>query len=510
MTLSSENLRKAHDALQNGRITQTEYDYLTGTDTHTEKKNSRIRIGIAAFFIMALMGVALFTNGGITGLVTAEWNETTFTNNTIIDLKVTGITSLKISGEHTSGSATITTIVGNETYVVYSGTINDPRIWTEKILYGLEETVTVIVNMTNYTLWIDDGNKTPVENNFTINETGTYTIEALGEEKLSIEIIIQENKANTTRPAPITILTNACSESCILPASNETIQLRIETNGEISIADIHLSTGNTAPEQIAELPSVTITDNTTINLSNYFTDPDGDYLSYEMNNLLGIAENINGDILTLEGNLPGTYLGIIYVSDLQAITTAEFTITVEEVVDESINKTNQTEPGPGNETQKLNETNNKNTSQFDCDHLNINKRPPECFGTDLNVAYKEVIAPLYNKKQNKVGRITRFGNLIIKGDLITNSNGTPNKNDFSVGYVQTTEIDQIYMPTAWIDTKSGDLHVQGKVYEEIIDLDAPAQNTYIINNRNGIILGYFDRITGDLYLRGNLVKNKEP
>ena len=152
----------------------------------------------------------------------------------------------------------------------------------------------------------------------------------------------------------------------------------------------------------------------------------------------------------------------------------------------------------------------KPANKTSCDHPNINKRPPECFGDEFDAAFKEIVAPLNDRQQNRVGRVTRLGNLIIKGTFNEYSDASPARNDFSVGYVDKTEYDETFVPTAWIDTGTGDLYLRGALYQEVLGLTAPAQGTFIISNKNGLVLGYFDRKTGDLFLRGNLVHNTEP
>lgn len=92
------------------------------------------------------------------------------------------------------------------------------------------------------------------------------------------------------------------------PATNQTVQLKaVVTNTDTSIASsaVTVRTGNAnpAPNGVPDPYAITLGNgNTNIDLSNLFTDADGDGLSYTVtgNNLTGIVSTvINGNILTI-------------------------------------------------------------------------------------------------------------------------------------------------------------------------------------------------------------------
>ena len=114
--------------------------------------------------------------------------------------------------------------------------------------------------------------------------------------------------------------------------------------------------------------------------------------------------------------------------------------------------------------------------------------------------------PVQNKKRERVGLFTRFGNLIIKGLLVQNATGEPDKDEFEVGFSETRNFEETRTSTAWIDTETGNMYLRGRIYENQEILNPSQFNTLIIRNKYGMILGYFDERKGDLYLRGNIVQ----
>lgn len=521
MKLTHEEQTKAWNALQAGKITQAEYDFLLGTHHFDKPKdNHNLIVGGLVVVLVTVLGSLFLGGGAITGLVTAEWNESTFNNYTLIDLNVSDISGVRVTGILTDGTVTINALIGNESYLVYSGANLEPRIWTEQASYKVNETINVVVDLENYTLWLIGDNRMPIENDFIVTEVGDYTIEALGDEKLSIEISIVEGNTTTREREPVTF-TETCDESCVVAPSNETTLLEILTEGDVTVTDVIVTASNEPPRQTQPLPDVVLDEEAVLNLSEYFTDDEP--LNYEVNNLLGIIERLDGDILELEGTLPGTYRGVIYASDGQTITTAEFEI----IVPEETTEVNETAPieanetvNTTNETVTVNETTNQTpTNQTanqtstpvvapSCDNPDVNQRPPECFD-NFAAAFNNVIAPLNNRDQEQVGRFTRIGNLIISGNLVENSLGTPGSRDFTLGYAVTEDFEQTFITTTWINA-DGDLHLRGRLSEELITFNNPPRDSFIVRNANGLILGYFDQRTGDLYLRGNLVQNGRP
>ena len=175
-------------------------------------------------------------------------------------------------------------------------------------------------------------------------------------------------------------------------------------------------------------------------------------------------------------------------------------IQTNETINETINITT-------NETIITPITNITPSEEIDpCTHPEINKRPSYCFVGIEDKVFKALTVQVQNKKRGNVGLFTRFGNLIIRGLLVQNSTGEPGKDDFEIGFSETIDFEEVRTHTAWIDDETGNLYLKGRIYENQEILNPSQFNTLIIRNKFGLILGYFDEIKGDLYLRGNIVQ----
>ena len=121
--------------------------------------------------------------------------------------------------------------------------------------------------------------------------------------------------------------------------------------------------------------------------------------------------------------------------------------------------------------------------------------------------FKDQSLFLRNLDKVKIARITAFGNFVISGVLVENSVGSPGPRDFRISY--TLGDGETDVTTAWIESGSGDVHLKGNLFEEQFKLLPGNQDTFMIQNRKGTNLGYFERRTGNLYLRGNLLQGRE-
>lgn len=526
-------LKRLEQALREGRISKQEYEYFLhkeyGISPQKEEKPSHTpMLALAAILIVAsIIGSLWLTDGGITGFVvntpsTQEFNFI-FTNDTVMPLNITNTTSLAITGS-LNGTATIYAQSANTTYLVaHMNSQETDGVWLDKVNYAINETINLNVLPSNasYTLWlVTQETREPVSEPLSVGEAGIYDLEVL----INISGIIRKetitltvrNDTNTTlsqaTQGPSLTFTNECDETCdIAPTTFDSLIITVE--GELAIASIKTTIvqENTAPKQVADIPNIAINASGSINLSTYFIDAQGDEILYEINNIIGIDEKIEGSMLLLNGSTPGTYQARVYASDLNAITTSNsFTITV--LGSQETSQTNIT-----NETSQTNETNQSTqtieepaTQVATCDNPNINLRPPECFGNQLDAAYEDIIAPLTDKRGAKVGRFTRYGNLVIAGRVIEQSNTNPDNTDFVVGYTSREGFVEQRITTAFIDSSTGDLHLKGRLYQEEGALIAPQYDSYVIQNANGIVLAYFDEKTGDLYLKSNIVQLGRP
>jgi len=482
----------------------------------------------------------------------------TITKNTNITINHTNITSIKISGKIT-GTATIKLKTNNTEYLLANitsttqtkqtnnntnqTTNQNYTLTTNKKEYALGETVHIQIKpeTQNKSLYITHKNTTKkIENN-------TYTTTQPGEHKITALITLPNNilrletnitttnqttntTTNTTQNKTTKETTNQttnkttnkninqtkiyefsdlCTQTCQIPPTNQpTLTIQPEPNTTLTITTITITTTTTTtkqnqpPKQTQKIPNITLKPNQTktLNLNQYFTDPDQDTIIYDTPQNPNINTTIKKQTLTIHPQKPGTHTTYIYATDGTHLTTSNtFTITITQT-----NTTNQTNNNTNQTTTPTN--NNTNTTTNPCKNPNINQRPSYCFSGIENKVFQEIIAPIEDLKGRKVGRFTRFGNMVIKGLVVQNTTASPEPEDFKIGYTETRDYEERLVPTAWIDTSTGNLHLKGQLYEEQDIIEPPQHHTYVVRNKNGIVLGYFDELRGDLYLKGNLVQ----
>ena len=81
------------------------------------------------------------------------------------------------------------------------------------------------------------------------------------------------------------------------------------------------------------------------------------------------------------------------------------------------------------------------------------------------------------------------------------SAGSPSPADYQLGYENANGD---FIPTIWIDTVSGDLHLRGTLTEANGNLLYTSGYSAYANSR-GITLAIMNRQTGDLIVRGNII-----
>ncbi len=570
--------RKADAALAAGILTKAEYDYYlreelglrpeTPTDiayaqpTRREQLAAkRRRTAQKAGATLALLALLLTTlwflapqQAGLSGFVTYTPTSSTqtlgetMTSNTTIPLNVTTLLGLRVSGTLVNGSGSIWLVSESERLLVWQGSaVPAPAVWTPFTSYALNESVnvTVVPTTAEYTLWLTDGSgeKTPVENGFRPDTPGTYTLDALLNSsgnitKVSTTLTVR-NETNTSNDEPrepllpSTTFTDACSETCMLNTTGN-LSLLIETDGQLTIDTITLTTPqtNNPPINTKPIPNLTLTigETVTLNLDEYFTDPDNDTLTYDYLQTSNARFNLKGSNLTITATNPGAEQSVLYASDTNTITQSNlYTITINEANNQSNNTnettTNETTPPPNNTNETTNETNTQpptttdntttnetatppptstNNTQnitLNCTNPDPNKRPIGCLQEDAALFFKPQPIPIENLDRAVVGRLTPIGNLLIKGTVVEHSTGGPDSRDFAI-----TRIGEYgeQTPVAWIDSQTGNLHLTGRLYEEELNM-APPRGAYVVQNSQSVTIAYVDRQTGDLHLMGNLI-----
>lgn len=354
------------------------------------------------------------------------------------------------------------------------------------VIEAVEEIVIESVNETNTTEpeVNETINESEPEINETVNETDNNTANASDEIGYAFE--------------------NLCLETCTLSGiSNPVLIVELEEGAKLTITDLIITqtAENKAPEQAKAIPNIAVAPGEviSINLNEYFVEPDEDEVFYDINEITEINAVIEGNVLTISSDNFGAYTAFIYATDGDKLTTSNtFTISVDEVGGGVITPSNETI-----ETPEVIPT----TLIDPCSHPNPNMRPIECMEGLEEEYFKDQSLYLRNLDRVKIARITAFGNLVIKGVLVENAIGSPGPRDFRISYALADGETEV--TTAWIDSETGDLHLKGNLFEEQFTLLPGNQDTFMIQNRKGTNLGYFERKTGNLYLRGNLLQGRE-
>lgn len=563
---------RAEQALRTGKITQAEHDFFlqkelgitrrssaaeTRHEVHTayakRKSHYEHRKDVAIKALTTFLGIALvlgvfwllFGEGGLTGFVTfTPVSERTtpvtiiLTESGTIPLETANTTAFKVTGTLTDGEADLLLVVGSERYVVAQLDATPPRykVTTEKESYARDEAVTIIVTpAAPHTLWLLDekGKKSAIQSPYLATTPGSYTIEALINDsgeigRATVNFTVRHDKDPTKdvvrSTSVITAFTESCDETCDFgPTNGQPIALEVALTpgATLTITSITTTTPreNKAPVQMAELPAITLAVGETarVNLRNYFSDPDGDELTFDFMDVPGIEMSVADDKLILRGSEVGSQQSVVYASDLYELVQSNwYTITVTDAAatpengtvqgnDETTTGRNETKPSPGTESTTTNETKNQTGNETGipeslCGHPDPNKRPPDCLLQDAAKYFQPQQLYLTNAARTPVGRLTPVGNLILTGDVVQYAAFIPTPGDYTIGYEDEYGN---FVATVWFDSSSGNLYLKGALHEESIE--TPGVSSYLLRNKRGVILAWADQESGDLYLRGNII-----
>lgn len=126
----------------------------------------------------------------------------------------------------------------------------------------------------------------------------------------------------STATGPFTDIVGATNDSLTLTAVQQEKYIRVNVTGEnatiLSSAPMLIAArGNLAPIQIKSFDTQLIEyqGQKTIDLSEYFSDPDGDPLTYTVENAFGLTATLIGPTLTMQGDYVGTGILSLMVTD---------------------------------------------------------------------------------------------------------------------------------------------------------------------------------------------------
>lgn len=233
---------------------------------------------------------------------------------------------------------------------------------------------------------------------------------------------------------------------------------------ELCIATAN-TTANRPPELASRIPGITVAANTnaTLDLSVYFTDPDGDALSYSALQPDGIAISVSGPVATIipENNFTGTRSTVFTASDgINATISNTVAINVTSLA--AANQTAQSWKGM--------------TRCGKCLYIRNS--------TGANVSIWD-----------------DSGNLDLRGKLQEGNAGTPDGSDLvfqdSAGNV-----------VAWVDGATGSMKIAGSKATDNGSYCTPPAKSYVVRDSLGNCVSYIDP-EGNLWLRGRLTESAD-
>ncbi len=529
------------------------------TETHDEHKRKTAAKVVATIVLLGILFVSLWAftqTGGFTGFVTYDATRDvttpvsiTLTESSTIPLDVTGTTKVAITGTLADGTADVWLVKGEERFLVYHGSAATPAIslWTPFTSYARDEALGAVVTpeSASYTLWLTDekGEKTLIDEHYATSKAGDYTLDALVNDSGTIEkVSVSFTVRNDNEPADDVAreqntrvpFTEACGEACSITDTGDAplaLDIELTEGATLTIARITTTTGreNTPPEQIAAIPDVEMREgeSTTIDLAPYFIDADEDELIYDFMNAPGLTMSVTGSSLTITANSPGVKKTRLYVTDgFSLIESSEFNVRVTPATIPDENETgtngtgtgtntsmNDTGTGTGTNTTvnasvgnlSVNGTEQSTVPQGLCSHPDPNKRPIECLQEDPASYFQAQALYVTDANRVPIARLTPIGNLLIRGDVVENAAFAANTDHYTIGYMDAYGN---YVVTIWFDSATGNVYLKGRLYEEN-ENNVPAPGAFALRNKRGITLAWADKTQGDLYVRGNVITNRD-
>ena len=500
-----------------------------------------------ALAIIASTGIASFmlsNSGGITGFAVKGADEviglsSVFDNyaEKLIDFEnVTGVrVSATLEG---SGARIMLRTESGELLVAELNGTPQPReytLTTDRKEYSAGEQVMIISAPQDAlrTTYIHHSSEARITNSsaYLPAETGDYQVVQIittGSDIVRLEVnftVVESNASSAAqeiaraadKSAEESSYLSLCAETCeIEPSSRPTLIIMPEAGSKVTLDEIRVSREkqNSAPVQLKRLEDMEVEAGRprTISLNSYFSDPDGQELLYDASQEPGLSAEVSGSTLTLRSDKIGSYIIHAYASDGELLVTGnDFEVRVVEKSNYSgdNNETPQTEP-----SQTLNESNGENSTGLpapaqetgtvpagpDCSATDPNNKPLECL--DARQYFQDQTILITNEAREALARVTPIGNLLIHGEVIENARtDTSSPSDYRINYEDQYGTLQAMI---WFDSDSGNVYLRGSLHEENANLE-PAPGSFVLRNKQGIVLAWANQASGDLYIRGNVV-----
>ncbi len=499
-------------------------------DPHVARHKNFTRVlATGSALVLLLIIAAIFTSTGFnpTGFATVAIDGETASDTTYPLSEP--VTSLRVSGTLTGeGEAIFSLDTGTQILRIGRVTSDDGTPRTERASYQPGDSVEIAHLPAGASVYLDDGTTSSiVEVPFAAPSSSAeiLIVSGSGTEIQSVRIPLIIGDVPRT-----TAFSGLCAETCVMPATGGNLIVEIIGDATVRVEATGTSPApNRAPEIATPFTAHTITETTRIDLGTGFTDADNDDLLYSVGITDLVDARIEGSTLILTPLRSGSIDLQVYASDLRAITESSIPLNVvatipaenetetrndtlpidgipveqPPVIDNTTEPENATEPVVNDTidipTPPAPEMNLNGT--LDCSAADPNQRPVECLLADAEEYFPDEEVFLENLDREKVAKLNMVGNLLITGDIIPNSGGSPGSRDFVIGSIDR---DGNVIAAAWVETSSGDLHLRGQLIEAEIGL-VPPSGAYSIISKRSIYLAYVDLGTGDMHLRGNVI-----
>jgi|GEM_PF-2539264 len=202
-----------------------------------------------------------------------------------------------------------------------------------------------------------------------------------------------------------TALKDICDETCKIEADpkNTHLEIVVGEKGFIRIDNIVYTQVviNHAPTQIKDITYIVLNDSSrSIDLSTYFSDEEGDKLTYTLSNIPGVSIQASGNIVTF--NVPpktrANYSGFLFVSDgREKINSNVFKI----IVNTTENYTSSKIQNLSNTAKNITENNTDNIPLVKTNHtLDVNSSISNRTTTDTNIISNRTIDQTVNWYEN--------------------------------------------------------------------------------------------------------------
>ncbi|MFC2135174.1 hypothetical protein ACFLTH_11200, partial [Bacteroidota bacterium] len=207
---------------------------------------------------------------------------------------------------------------------------------TENISTNITEDLNISINITE-NITIDSNINITPEENITINATENITLNITPE--INITLNITENITE------IFLFADECVETCLLDIPS--VRMIIEVEGTVLTIEsltYKKEIENNPPVQTKAIENLTFFSDYKLDASEYFREPDGQNIIYDIKSIPEIDITIEGSVINFSTNKSGVFETFIYATDgISLVKSNVFSLTVGSVENITVNKTVQYE-----------------------------------------------------------------------------------------------------------------------------------------------------------------------